>query len=132
MARIINTLTADCSPEHFVLNAEKWFDEHPLQDSEIILSKTGFGRKIDLYIGYDEVDDDKEAGEQREYYIEIWNNFGNDEPFELGGCDPIETWYFSEETSKEDRISMLLDALDEMTKQIYKVVEDYEGGYTLK
>lgn len=128
MANIVNSLIIN-DPVKATLDIEKFFEERPLQDSEFLLIKYGFGRKVDILIGFDE----EEPGDI-EYYIEVWNNFGNDPGFELGEDSPITTRFFTKETSKEDRLLLLLDTLDDATKAIYKVVEDddYEGGYTLK
>lgn len=128
MANIVNTLIIN-DPVKATLDIEKFFEERPLQDSEFLLVKYGFGCKVDILIGFDEV----EPGDI-EYYIEAWNNFEDDPAFEPGGAKPITTRYFTKETSKEDRLLLLLDTLDDATKAIYKIVEDddYEEGYTLK
>lgn len=128
MANIVNTLIIN-DPVKATLDIEKFFEERPMQDSELLLTKYGFGRKVDIFIGFDEV----EPGDI-EYYIEAWNNFEDDPAFEPGGAKPITTRYFTKETSKEDRLLLLLDTLDDATKAIYKIVEDddFEGGYTLK
>ena len=128
MANIVNTLIIN-DPVKATLDIEKFFEERPLQDSEFLLTKYGFGRKVDILIGFEGV----EPGDV-DFYIEAWNNFGDDPAFELGEDRPITTRYFTKETSKEDRLLLLLDTLDDATKAIYKVVEDddFEGGYTLK
>lgn len=128
MANIVNSLIIN-DPVKAILDIEKFFEERPMQDSEFLLSKYGFGRKVDIFIGFDEV----EPGDI-EFYIEAWNNFEDDADFEVGGAEPIAIRHFTKETSKEDRLLLLLDTLDDATKAIYKVVEDedYEGGYTLK
>lgn len=115
MANIVNSLFAGYKPEDIVLNIEKFFEEHPDLDSEVILIKYGNGRKVGLYVGYDLDEYDEDA--EREYYIEAWSNFGNDEEFELGSDEPIVTYYLSNYNEGE-RLSIFYAILDDMTNFI--------------
>lgn len=113
MVNIVNEMTIGVSPEWIVLNAERHFKENPEIDCEFFLTKYSAKQKFDLCIGYD----DPDSGE---YYIEIWENFNDDEVFELGGSEPVNTWWFKKSTPKQERVEMLLDALDIMTMSFNK------------
>lgn len=115
MANIINSIMSGYKPEDIVLNVEKFFDEHSDLNSEHIFTKYGNGRKVELYIGYDLDEHDEDA--EREYYIEIWNNFGDDKDFELGGDEPIATYYLSN-YGEEERLSIFYAILDDMVNFI--------------
>lgn len=115
MANIVNSLFADYKPEDIVLNVEKFFEEHPDLDSEVILIKYGNGKKVELFVGYNLNEYDEDA--EKEYYIEAWNNFGDDKDFELGGGEPIVTYYLSN-YGEEERLSIFYAILDDMTKFI--------------
>ena len=115
MANIVNSFFAGYRHEDIVLNIEEFFYEHPDLDSEHILTKYGNGRKVELFVGYDLNEYDEDA--EREYYIEAWNNFGDDKDFELGGDEPIVTYYLSN-YSEEERLSIFYAILDDMTKFI--------------
>ena len=115
MANIVNSLFAGYKPEDIVLNVEKFFEDHPDLDSEVILIKYGNGRKVELFVGYnlDEYDEDAE----KEYYIEAWSNFENDKEFEFGSDEPIVTYYLSN-YGEEERLSLFYTLLDDMDKFI--------------
>ena len=115
MANIVNSVFAGYKPEDIVLNVEKFFEEHPDLDSEVILIKYGNGKKVELFVGYDLDEYDKYA--EKEYYIEAWNNFGDDKGFELGGDEPIVTYYLSNYNEGE-RLSIFYAILDDMTNFI--------------
>lgn len=114
MANIVNSLFAGYRPEDIVLNVEKFFEDHPDLDSEVILIKYGNGKKVGLYVGYDLYEYDEDA--EREYYIEAWSNFGDDKEFELGNDEPIVTYYLT--NSKEERLRSFYELLDDMDKFI--------------
>ena len=115
MANIVNSVFAGYKPEDIVLNVEKFFEDHPDLDSEVILIKYGNGKKVELFVGYNLDEHDENA--EKEYYIEAWNNFGDDKGFELGGDEPIVTYYLSNYDERE-RLSIFYAILDDMTKFI--------------
>ena len=115
MANISNTFFAGYKPEDIVLNIEKFFEEHPDLDSEVILIKYGNGKKVELFVGYDLDEHDEDA--EKEYYIEAWNNFGEDEAFELGSDEPISTYHLSGD--KEERLRSFYELLEDMDNFIW-------------
>ena len=115
MANIVNSLFAGYKPEDIVLNIEKFFEDHPDLDSEVILIKYGNGKKVELFVGYNL--DEYDEGAEKEYYIEAWNNFGDDKEFEPGSDEPIVTYYLSNYDERE-RLSIFYAILDDMTKFI--------------
>lgn len=115
MANIVNSFFAGYRPEEIILNVEKFFEEHPGLDSEVILIKYGNGKKVELFVGYD-LDEYNEDAE-REYYIEAWSNFGEDEAFELGSDEPISTYHLSDD--KEERLRSFYELLDDMDNFIW-------------
>ena len=115
MANIINSLFAGYKPEDIVLNVEKFFEEHPDLDSEVILIKYGNGKKVELFVGYDLDEYDEDA--EKKYYIEAWSNFGDDKEFELGSDEPISTYRLSDD--KEERLRSFYELLDDMDNFIW-------------
>lgn len=117
MANIVNSFFAGYKPEDIVLNVEKFFDEHPDLDSEIILKRYFNKHVIEIFVGYETNEDGN-----KEYYVEAWDNFADDEAFAPGKDEPISTYYLTNWGERE-RIDIWYNLIDDTANYFWNIVK---------
>lgn len=87
--------------EELLYDIEHWFDEHK-SDCKIVLEAFNLEHKAELMFGFD-VFTIKEDGtvdntenDTKHYYIEVWNNFNDEEGYRLGDGSPVATFWLDE------------------------------------
>lgn len=118
MSKINNVFPVTSNIEDMLLNIEQYFDDRRDIDSEVVLIKYGKKHKVELMFGYD-VFTRKEDGtvcnsenDAKHYYIEVWNNFYDEEGYHLNDGAPVETFWLDEIDKPVAEI--LQDAFDVM------------------
>ena len=125
MSKINNVFPVTSNIENMLLNIEQYFDDRQDIDSEVVLIKYGKKHKVELMFGYD-VFTRKEDGtvcnsenDTKHYYIEVWNNFYDEEGYHLAGGTGYEVhpiawivipeykprWYFELTSKWGDRLN---------------------------
>lgn len=87
--------------EELIYDIEHWFDENK-SDCKIVLEAFNIEHKAELVFGFD-VFTVKEDGtvdntenDTKHYYIEVWNNFNDEEGYRLGDGSPAATFWLDE------------------------------------
>ena len=98
-------------------------------DYEPVLTKYGNHHKVDLVYGYDEFtyNDDgtvtNSENDKKHFYVEVWDNFEDEEPYHRGDGSPIAIFWLEEDG--RPRGVILQEALDIM-HDIIEGKYDYE------
>lgn len=85
-----------------IVALEKDFNENEGVDCSVILEIYGIGHKAELMFGYDvftlkeDGTVDNTENDTRHFYIEVWNNFEDEEPYHKGDGSPAATFWLEE------------------------------------
>lgn len=119
--------------EELLYDIEHWFDEHK-SDCKIVLEAFNLEHKAELMFGFD-VFTIKEDGtvdntenDTKHYYIEVWNNFNDEEGYRLGDGSPAATFWLDElDMPIEDILIKALAIMGDICEGKY---DENEGGKT--
>lgn len=111
--------------EELLYDIEHWFDEHK-SDCKIVLEAFNLEHKAELMFGFD-VFTIKEDGtvdntenDTKHYYIEVWNNFNDEEGYRLGDGSPAATFWLDElDMPIEDILLKALSIMADVTDGKY-------------
>lgn len=118
--------------EELLYDIEHWFDEHK-SDCKIVLEAFNLEHKAELMFGFD-VFTIKEDGtvdntenDTKHYYIEVWNNFNDEEGYRLGDGSPAATFWLDElDMPIEDILLKALAIMADVTDGKYDKTEEEE------
>lgn len=118
--------------EELLYDIEHWFDEHK-SDCKIVLEAFNLEHKAELMFGFD-VFTIKEDGtvdntenDTKHYYIEVWNNFNDEEGYRLGDGSPAATFWLDElDMPIEDILLKALAIMADVTDGKYDKAEEEE------
>ena len=119
--------------EELLYDIEHWFDEHK-SDCKIVLEAFNLEHKAELMFGFD-VFTVKEDGtvdntenDTKHYYIEVWNNFNDEEGYRLGDGSPAATFWLDElDMPIEDILIKALAIMGDICEGKY---DENKGGKT--
>ena len=116
-----------------VIDLEKDFSKKAGTDCSIILEMYGIKHKAELMFGFD-VFTIKEDGtvdntenDTKHYYIEVWNNFNDEEGYRLGDGSPVATFWLEElDMPIEDILLKALPIMADVTDGKYDEAQEEE------